>query len=156
MKAGFSIQLILYIARIVRDELSRRIVRAELSNAELSAPNCTRRIVLRRIVREPFIYTAGGVFIQLSGAGEAEKAGEAGEVFIYTACNCLLIDGTVVTSGTQIAYKYFTRIAQKLVDKLPQPTCANVNLRFPYPTSFAIFPTNSEEVHVIEVDNLCY
>src|SRR6218665_2202473 len=53
MKAGFSIELILYIARIFGDEFSRRIVGAELSNAELSAPNCPRRIVLRRIVREP-------------------------------------------------------------------------------------------------------
>src|SRR6218665_2780552 len=41
------------LRRIVRDELSRRIVRAELSCAELSAPNCPRRIVLRRIVRTP-------------------------------------------------------------------------------------------------------
>src|SRR6218665_1113160 len=34
-------------------EFSETNCRAELSNAELSAPNCPRRIVLRRIVREP-------------------------------------------------------------------------------------------------------
>ena len=41
MEAGFSVKFIIYtLRRIVRVELSRRIIRAELSCAELSAPNC--------------------------------------------------------------------------------------------------------------------
>ena len=43
----------IYFAPNCPRRVSRRIVRAELSSAELSAPNCPRRIVLRRIVREP-------------------------------------------------------------------------------------------------------
>lgn len=69
--------------------------------------------------------------------------------------NCLLVDGTEITTGSQIAdkfNKYFTGIAQELVDKLPQPTRTTVNLGFPYPTSFAIFPTSPEEV--IEMGHL--
>src|SRR6218665_2079820 len=49
MKAGFSIKLLIIFCA----ELSATNCRAELSNAELSAPNCPRRIVLRRIVRTP-------------------------------------------------------------------------------------------------------
>src|SRR6218665_2073985 len=62
MRAGFYNKLILYtLRRIVREELSRRIVRAELSCAELSSPNCPLRIVLRRIVRTPPL----AIFLQL-------------------------------------------------------------------------------------------
>ena len=67
---------------------------------------------------------------------------------------CLLVDGTEITTGSQIAdkfNKYFTGIAQEVVVKLPQPTRTTVNLGFPYPTSFAIFLTSPEEV--IEVDH---
>src|SRR6218665_2525932 len=69
--------------------------------------------------------------------------------------NCPLVDGTEITTGSQIAdkcNKYFTGIAQELVDKLPQPTSTTVNLGFPYPTSFAILPSSPEEV--IEVGHL--
>src|SRR6218665_453749 len=124
MKTGFSIKLILYVApkcprRIVAPNCPtpncpRRIVRAELSNAKLSAPNCARRIVLRRIVRTP-VYCA----CFASQLHEFFRASVDGFSCVFSDDHSELCGGTVNNAVPQEKLS--------MIQSLPVPPLANLH-----------------------------